>query len=76
MAHSSKEGVNLTNMLSELAFEKELNSVLPFGDNTGTFHVAGNSIYQTCRSYSVLPGGFDYARANHPSPHSNKKSSR
>ena len=33
------------NMLSELGFEKEFNSVLLFGDNIGALHVVGNFTY-------------------------------
>ena len=49
------DGIYLTNMLSELTFEKELNSAPLFGDKTVTFTLL--STYQTYRFRTILPDG-------------------
>lgn len=54
MAYSSKEGIYVINMLSELGFEKEVNSVPLFGDDTGALHVFGNSTYSARTKHIAL----------------------
>lgn len=54
MAYSSREGIYVKNMLSELGFEKEFNSVPLFGNSTGALNIAGNSPFSLRAEHIAL----------------------
>lgn len=53
-AHTSKEVVNLSNTMAELAFGKCFESVTLIGDNNGALHTAGNNTYSVRTKHIYL----------------------